>query len=41
MPVFDGWCTSADTPVGANALRVLTGEPAHLGVGVQATVTVP
>lgn len=40
MPVFDGWCSSADTPVGTNTLRVLTGEPAHLCVGVQATATV-
>lgn len=40
MPVFDGWCNSADTPVGNNTLRVITGEPAHLGLGLQATATV-
>lgn len=40
MPIFDGWCSTADTPVGNNTLRVLTGHPAHLGVGVQATATV-
>lgn len=37
MPVFDGWCSSADASVGTNTLRVLTGEPAHLGVGVLET----
>ncbi len=40
MPVFDGWCNSADTPVGNNTLRVMTGQPAHLGVGIQETAAV-
>ncbi len=40
MPVFDGWCNSADTPIGNNTLRVITGQPAQLGVGIQETATV-
>ena len=39
MPLFDGWCNSADSMFENNALRVITGEPAHLDVGVQATAT--
>ena len=40
MPVFDGWCSSADTSIGNNTVRVLTGQPAHLGVAIQRTATV-
>lgn len=40
MPVFDGWCNSKDTSFGNRTLRVITGEPAHLDVGSQATAAV-
>lgn len=40
MPVFDGWCNYTDTQVGAHFLRVMTGQPADFGTGIQATATV-
>ncbi|MEC8575403.1 MAG: Hachiman antiphage defense system protein HamA [Pseudomonadota bacterium] len=39
MPVFDGWCNHVDAPVGDHFLRVMTGQPAHLNAGIQATAT--
>jgi len=40
MPVFDGWCNHVDSPVGDHFLRVMTGQPAHLDTGIQATATI-
>jgi hypothetical protein len=37
---FNDWCSRADRAVGAHGLRVLTGNPADLATGVQATAAV-
>jgi len=40
MPEFNDWCSSIDTIVGAHALRVVSGDPARLNVGVAATAAI-
>lgn len=40
MPVFDEWCNHTDTSVGNHFLRVITGQAAHFGVGIQATASI-
>jgi hypothetical protein len=37
MAQFNDWCISEDQPVGNHHRRVLTGQAAHLAVGIQAT----
>ena len=40
MSVFDGWCSHLDPPMEDHFLRVMTGQPADLGRGIQATARV-
>ena len=40
MVRFNDWCRSARAPVGNHELRVLTGEPAKLTAGIEATAAV-
>lgn len=40
MVQFNDWCDSADTPLGNNHVRVMTGRPADAATGIQATATV-
>lgn len=40
MAQFNDWCTSADEQIGAHARRVLTGQAAHLPIGIQATAAI-
>jgi hypothetical protein len=37
---FNDWCSLADSAVGPHGLRVLTGDPANLPTGIQATAAV-
>lgn len=40
MAQFDAWCISVDAPMGNHFRRVMTGQVASLGVGVQATAAI-
>lgn len=40
MVQFNDWCSAADIAVGNHGLRVLTGNPANLEIGIQATAVV-
>lgn len=40
MVQFNDWCISVDEPVGNHHRRVMTGQAAHLAVGIQATATI-
>ena len=40
MARFNDWCTSANAAVGNHGLRILTGEPAKLTAGIEATAAV-
>lgn len=40
MAQFDDWCISVDEPVGSHLRRVMTGQTAHLAVGIQATAAI-
>lgn len=40
MPVFDEWCNYTDTSVGNHFLRVITGQAAHFGFGIQAAASI-
>lgn len=40
MAQFDDWCISVDAPVGNHHRRVMTGQAAHLAVGIQATAAI-
>ncbi|MFM0227611.1 Hachiman antiphage defense system protein HamA [Paraburkholderia dipogonis] len=40
MAQFNDWCLAVDTPVGNHFIRVMTGQPEHLPVGVQATAAI-
>ena len=40
MVQFNDWCSAADASVGPHALRVLSGDPARLHVGIAATATI-
>jgi hypothetical protein len=37
---FNDWCISVDQPVGNHHRRVMTGQAAHLAVGIQATAAI-
>jgi len=39
MPQFNNWCTFAEVRVGNHVCQTLTGQPANLAVGIQATAT--
>lgn len=36
---FNDWCDSADTPIGNHHVRVMTGRPADLAIGIQEAAT--
>lgn len=40
MPIFDGWSNHIDFPMGNHFVRNITGLPAHLDTGIQATAAV-
>ena len=40
MAQFDDWCISVDVPMGNHHRRVMTGQVANLGVGIQATAAI-
>ncbi len=40
MVQFNDWCDATETNVGAHALRVLSGDPARINVGVNATAAI-
>lgn len=40
MAQFDAWCISVDAPMGNHFRRVMTGQVASLGVGIQATAAI-
>jgi len=40
MAQFANWCVSLDTPVGNHFRRVMTGQAANLGVGIQSTAAI-
>jgi Cap4 SAVED domain len=40
MAQFEHWCISVDTTVGNHHRRVMTGQAANLGVGIQATAAI-
>jgi hypothetical protein len=40
MVQFSDWCSAADANVGPHALRIISGDPARLGIGVAATATI-
>lgn len=40
MAQFNDWCISVDQPVGNHHRRVMTGQAAHLAVGIQATAAI-
>ena len=40
MVQFSDWCSAADASVGPHALRILSGDPARLNIGVAATATI-
>ncbi|MGO4704119.1 Hachiman antiphage defense system protein HamA [Dyella sp. 2RAB6] len=40
MVQFDDWCISVDAPIGVHYRRVMTGQVASLGVGIQATAAI-
>lgn len=40
MVQFNDWCGLADTAIGNHGLRILTGDPAKLATGIQATAAV-
>lgn len=40
MAQFNDWCMSVDEPIGNHHRRVMTGQAAHLAVGIQATAAI-
>lgn len=40
MAQFNDWCISVDEPMGNHHRRVMTGQAAHLAVGIQATAAI-
>lgn len=40
MTQFNDWCISVDAPMGNHYRRVMTGQAANLGVGIQATAAI-
>lgn len=40
MAQFNDWCISVDQPLGNHHRRVMTGQAAHLAVGIQATAAI-
>ena len=40
MVQFNDWCNTADTSVGAHELRIISGDPARLDIGVTTTATI-
>ncbi|SDH40548.1 Hachiman antiphage defense system protein HamA [Paraburkholderia phenazinium] len=40
MAQFNDWCLAVDTPVGNHFIRVMTGQPERLPVGIQATAAI-
>jgi hypothetical protein len=40
MVQFNDWCNATDTNIGAHALRVLSGDPARINIGVSAAAAI-
>jgi hypothetical protein len=40
MVQFNDWCSASDAPVGSHTLRVLSGDPPRLDIGVTATAAI-
>jgi hypothetical protein len=40
MIQYNDWCNAQDMNVGAHGLRVLSGDPAHINIGIAATAAV-
>jgi hypothetical protein len=40
MVQFSDWCSASDASVGPHALRIISGDPARLDIGVTATATI-